>query len=277
MAKKIYSKIKSGTSRLLLVTADDFGADNGINTGILRCLDFGIVKNIALFPGSEKTLTAEQIKKLKKASIGLHLDVIPLEKDINRISDWLELTTFFWPDKRKIDYELDRLNESFNTLCKMGLKPVFVNGHQHIHIFPLWAKSIANWCQKTGIKYTRRPFEGFSLDACKARMQRPALLFLEILGLIGEKTSKRYDLQWVPTVCKYGRSFLWENVLQYLAKSPHGLVEVMTHPGDPSEEYIKTTQTPLKHKLQMQELMRPDLKDITDKSGFKIVSYKDLL
>ena len=275
MAKQIFNKSKIIKGKQILITADDYGHNTDIDSGILKCLDYNSVKNIAVFPSHVKHLNKYEISKLKNASIGLHLDIIPLNKDVNNIQDWMELKSFIFPDINKIKSELSRLNESYYHLQRLGINPIFINGHQHVHVFPIWAIAIARWCKNKGIKFTRLPYEGWGLGSCQTKLMRPALLVLEILGQISKRLTQKYNIEWIPTICQYGRSFNLEEVLKTIDTIPFETVELMTHPGCPSNDYITSSKTPLEHYHQMNELLRKDLHNLFKSHNIKITSYNN--
>jgi chitin disaccharide deacetylase len=105
-------------SRTLVVNADDFGASEGVNRGILHAHVHGIVTSTSLMvTGRARENAAELARQHPELGIGLHWDLdgerIPLE-DARAVRD--ELT-----------YQLD----AFETL--VGRPPTHVDSHHHVH------------------------------------------------------------------------------------------------------------------------------------------------
>jgi predicted glycoside hydrolase/deacetylase ChbG (UPF0249 family) len=109
-------------TRTLVVNADDFGASEGVNRGILHAHVHGIVTSTSLMvtgPAAENA--AELAREHPELGIGLHWDL-----DGENVPDPIPLE-----DARAVRGELARQLEAFETL--VGRRPSHVDSHHHVH------------------------------------------------------------------------------------------------------------------------------------------------
>jgi chitin disaccharide deacetylase len=105
----------------LIVNADDFGASRGVNEGIARCHQSGVVTSASLMvTGREAAEAAMLCRDMPDLSMGLHWDV------------WGEdEREFDLDDPTAVREEFQRQLETFFAL--MGRLPTHVDSHCHAH------------------------------------------------------------------------------------------------------------------------------------------------
>ena len=109
-------------TRTLVVNADDFGASEGVNRGILHAHVHGIVTSTSLMvtgPAAENA--AELAREHPELGIGLHWDL-----DGGNVPEPVPLE-----DARAVRGELARQLDAFETL--VGRPPTHVDSHHHVH------------------------------------------------------------------------------------------------------------------------------------------------
>ena len=117
-------------TRVLVVNADDFGLSNGVNEGIARAHEDGIVTAATLMVrGRAAEAAARYARRAPELSVGLHLD----------LAEW-EFTEGEWraryqvvaaDDADAVDAEVDRQLAAFERL--VGRPPTHLDSHQHVH------------------------------------------------------------------------------------------------------------------------------------------------
>jgi predicted glycoside hydrolase/deacetylase ChbG (UPF0249 family) len=111
-----------GATRTLVVNADDFGASEGVNRGILHAHVHGIVTSTSLMvAGPAREHAAELAHEHPELGIGLHWD---LEEE--NLSEHVALE-----DAGAVRRELTRQLDAFERL--MGRPPTHVDSHHHVH------------------------------------------------------------------------------------------------------------------------------------------------
>ena len=116
--------------RYLIVNADDFGLSEGVNRGILRSHDEGIVTSTSLMVRQPAApAAAEEARRRPKLSVGLHLD---LGEWVYRDGAWATAYEVVPSgDVSGVVAELERQLDAFVQL--VGRLPTHLDSHQHVH------------------------------------------------------------------------------------------------------------------------------------------------
>lgn len=116
--------------RHLIVNADDLGMSDGINAGIARACDEGIVTSTSLMvrqPAAEAGVTWAEGRP--DISVGIHVDLCEWEHDDGA---WVALyARVDLDDPVAVAAEVDHQLDLFRTM--VGGPPTHVDSHQHVH------------------------------------------------------------------------------------------------------------------------------------------------
>ena len=132
------------SNKKLIVNADDFGQSSGINSGIIKAHEQGIVTSASLMvrynAASDAAIYARNNNKL---GIGLHID---LGEWIFVEGDWKSLYEAVSLDNLKAIE--DEIIQQLSTFFKLvGRKPTHIDSHQHVHnrenLLPIFLKMAA--------------------------------------------------------------------------------------------------------------------------------------
>jgi predicted glycoside hydrolase/deacetylase ChbG (UPF0249 family) len=117
------------TSRVLVVNADDFGASDGVNAGIIAAHEQGIVTSTSLMVRGEAVGVAADYARNGTLSVGLHVD---LGEWSYSDGEWREqYRVVELDDRRAVEGELQRQLALFQEL--VGRTPTHLDSHQHVH------------------------------------------------------------------------------------------------------------------------------------------------
>ena len=114
---------------MLIVNADDFGRSPGVNRGVARAHEEGIVTSATMMVRWPAAADAAAYARRSSLSVGLHLDLGEWEY---RDGEWharYELAAEQTPDA--IAEEIERQLERFERLT--GRSPTHLDSHQHVH------------------------------------------------------------------------------------------------------------------------------------------------
>lgn len=117
--------------RFLIVNADDFGLSDGINRGIIRAHENGIVTSASLMVRAPAAAEAAAVaRKYPRLSVGLHVDI---GEWIYRNNHWEPLYEVLPANssRAEIEAEVQRQLAAFRDL--MEKPPTHVDSHQHAH------------------------------------------------------------------------------------------------------------------------------------------------
>ena len=113
--------------RRLIVNADDFGRTAGVNSGIMRAHEQGIVTSASLMvrqPAADEA--AEYCRAASKLSLGLHVD----------LGEWRfeggEWAPLYETSDDGVEAEVDDQLGEFRRL--VGRDPTHLDSHQHVHL-----------------------------------------------------------------------------------------------------------------------------------------------
>ena len=113
------------SKRILIVNADDFGRSQGVNLGIARAHEEGIVTSASLMvrrPAAEDA--AAYAQQHPELSVGLHLD---LGEWVYRDAVWEAVDEVLEPVEEAVERQLAEF------LRLVGHKPTHLDSHQHVH------------------------------------------------------------------------------------------------------------------------------------------------
>jgi len=234
----------------LIVNADDLGADEGRNAGILETVRAGAVKSVSLLangPATTGALKAIRQGEFAKVSIGVHLNL----SEGKSISSGLRLLAGgegAFPGKTAAqrllsqennpELEMEILREveaQIGLLQDAGISLSHLDGHQHLHIFPAVRKAAMRAAGKHGIPWIRIAWEPSPVseeDQISEELKTEAKRFSDLsagaLPLLVETGIRAPD---------HFRGLYWKGRLsshlleKHLAELPEGLTEFMVHPG----------------------------------------------
>jgi predicted glycoside hydrolase/deacetylase ChbG (UPF0249 family) len=119
------------SERLLIVNADDFGRSPGINAGISKAHEHGILTSASLmvrWPAAAEA--AAYAREHPSLSLGLHFE---LGESEHRDGEWVSIYEVRPPhDRVAIEDELARQLDAFRVLADR--EPTHLDSHQHVHL-----------------------------------------------------------------------------------------------------------------------------------------------
>jgi chitin disaccharide deacetylase len=118
-------------SRVLIVNADDFGLSDGVNRGVARAHDEGIVTSASAMVRQDAVEEAVELARARpKLSVGLHLD---LSEWVYRDGEWVPLyEVVVAEDREAVEAEVAAQLARFFSL--FGRQPTHLDSHQHQHL-----------------------------------------------------------------------------------------------------------------------------------------------
>lgn len=236
--------------KLLIVNADDLGADTARNEGIFEAVRKGAVTSASILangPALEGALPEIRCLAQKNISWGIHLNLsegAALTPGLRLLAN--EDGSF--PGKARAHELLSRqgspalerevaqeLGAQIQALRDAGIRISHLDGHQHIHVFPAVIRAAVRAAQHHQIPWLRipedtglpPPDEGFT-DSLAAearnfsRLARGARVHVAGSGI---RTADHFRGLYLKQKIT---PLIMENILQQL---PSGLTEFMVHPG----------------------------------------------
>jgi predicted glycoside hydrolase/deacetylase ChbG (UPF0249 family) len=239
----------------LVINADDFGADEARNAGIIEAIQKGIVTSTSILangPAFKDTII--QIPSLNPAaSFGIHINLSegkPVTSNLRLLigddGNFLKKAAAHRRLTESRNQELgkeisEEVSAQVERLLESGIRIDHLDGHQHVHVFSAVFPIALKIARHYGIPWVRIPEESapFSNPEGIPRWLRQEVQFfsriakkarLQVKG-DGVKIPDHFrglDLKGrfsVPVLC------------DLLQKLPPGLTELMVHPGRVPKEH----------------------------------------
>jgi predicted glycoside hydrolase/deacetylase ChbG (UPF0249 family) len=119
-----------GSSKQLIINADDFGLSPETNRGIIQCREHGVLTSASLMVrGPAAQAAAEYAAGDSGFSVGLHVELGEWELQADQ---WVQTNYVVrLDDPAAVRDELARQLDAFRKL--MGRNPTHLDSHQHVH------------------------------------------------------------------------------------------------------------------------------------------------
>jgi len=158
-------------NRYLIINADDFGLDQGINRGILHACREGVVRSVSLAAVGEAFDDAVCILKgMDGIGVGAHLclvaekPVLPaaslpsLVDKTGRFHAGIgHLLSRFWSGRVRMDEIEKELAAQLGRICDQGINVTHIDGHQYIQLVPEILRVMIGLARKYRIRWVRYP------------------------------------------------------------------------------------------------------------------------
>jgi chitin disaccharide deacetylase len=228
--------------RYLIVNSDDFGLSRGVNEGIVRAHEQGILTSASLmvrWPAAQKA--ADYAKKNSRLSVGLHVD----------LAEWV-FSEWEWKpkyqvvqtdDEKAVRAEIARQLDSFQKL--VGKNPTHIDSHQHVHRNEPVRSVLIEVASKLGVPLR---------DCSKA-----VRFCGDFYGQTGEGEP-------------YPEGITVENLLKIISALPDGWTEVSCHAGDDDDlDSVYRSE----RKVEMNSLCDPRVRAAIDSQKIQLCSFAD--
>ncbi|MFC1882966.1 carbohydrate deacetylase [Thermodesulfobacteriota bacterium] len=189
-------------NRYLIVNADDFGLSPGVNRGIIKSHEQGIVTSASLMVrGPAAAEAAAYSREHPSLSLGLHID----------LGEWTFIEGEWAPvyqvvpvnDRMAVAEEALRQVTTFRNLA--GREPTHMDSHQHVHLREPVHSLVVEIAREVGIP----------LRHCSPQVR-----------YCGDFYGQTAEGSLLPDVISV------EGLLKILAALPTGITELACHPGE---------------------------------------------
>ncbi len=218
----------------LIVNADDLGYSIGVNEGIIKAHKEGVVTSTSLMVNGQAARHGVDLTK-KNPRLGLGLHFQIEDNDLNLLWQAKRVISAVLIEKTKKEF-LEQIR-AFEQLT--GKMPDHIDSHHHVHKLPRIFPFIKTWCKENGIPY---------------RMQ---INFID--SFFGMPSTKQLST---------------ENLISILKNIPHGVSELMCHPGIVTPD-LKSSYSE-QRELELKVLTSFRVKQEIKKLGIELINWKDV-
>jgi len=260
----------------LRITADDFGLTPGVTDGILQAFEKGIVTHTSVLVGGlDFDRTVNLAREKPGLGVGVHLcstmgrpalsaskvpSLVDADGRFFLIKSFVFRALLGRLDKGQL---LSEWSAQIERVLEADIQPTHVDSHHHIHQLPFCFSVVRELVKKYKIPYVRRPVERWDrLTGMRSMVKRFCFRVLCARSWPAQTSDTFFGLplQEHPD---------YAEVLGHFVRNlPHGLCEVMVHPGI-EDETLRRIDQPFHHgrEIELKSLCNPILSATLKKNG----------
>jgi chitin disaccharide deacetylase len=230
--------------RCLIVNADDFGLSSGVNRGIIKAYEYGIVTSTSLMVRWPAAIEAANYsREHSDLSLGLHID---LGEWAYRDGAWVSLYEVVpTEDSAAVADEVSHQLATFRRLT--GKDPTHIDSHQHVHLQESVRPIVISVARHLGV-----PVRHYSPE-------------VHYCGDFYGQTAEGLPFPYGTTV---------GGLIEILTKLPHGMTELCCHPGEGDE---LDTMYRCERSAEMQVLCDPRIRAAISAMEIELRSFRDVV
>jgi predicted glycoside hydrolase/deacetylase ChbG (UPF0249 family) len=231
------------STRFLIINADDFGASEGVNRGIVEAHERGIVTSASLMVrGPSAASAAAHSCEHPRLSLGLHLDLGEWAHDGEAWTRVYEVVPC--DDEAAVVEELERQLSQFRRL--IGHDPTHLDSHQHAHRHEPIRSAAIKLAQSLGV-----PLRHFS----------PSIRYC---GRFYGQTSRGLSVPHAISI---------ESLIAILTDLQPGVTELSCHPGRSTEDELRYGS---ERSAELDVLLDPRVRILLRSQGIELRSFREV-
>jgi len=227
--------------RRIAFVADDLGVSPGVNAGIAHAARAGLVREASVCVTGAAVEEGVKLGRDLELGLGLHLTYTlgaALSGPIRGLTDptgrFLPLRAVLWNCLwRRVDAAgaAREARAQIARLRALGVEPTHLNGHHHVHCFPVLREVVLDVAAAEGLHWTRLPRE----HPAARRRFHPTAMLLSRFARQTEPLMRARGLRALPFVGLglEARSDFGMRFASISSRLPAGDYEWMVHPREP--------------------------------------------
>jgi predicted glycoside hydrolase/deacetylase ChbG (UPF0249 family) len=275
-------------SRQIVFVADDLGVSAGVNDGIEQVARAGLVRESSLCVTGAAVEDGVALARELGIGVGLHLSFTlgrSLTGPITGLTDaegrFGELPAAFWACcRRRVDAAAAarEIEAQIARLFELVAAPTHLNGHHHVHCFPVLRDAAFAAARRAGIAWIRLPAEhpaaGRRWQADRLLLRRLSQRCRPLVAQHGLRTT-----QFVGLTTQAQQATV-ERFASVLARLPPGAYEWMVHPRVVDAEFARMDPRSVGRtrtvRAELAALLALAGRGRGDGERFRPVSFRDL-
>lgn len=218
--------------KAVLINADDLGYSSGVNDSIFNMIEEGRVTSATLMANAPAVEEAtKRLRQFPQASFGIHLNLTefpPLTKD-SALAPLLDAQgclrggaiSFSLPAPALAAIEVE-LTTQIQRIIELGVSPSHIDSHHHSHTLPPLFPILKRLQRRFGIRKVRLSRNVFDIDEVVPPLLR------------AKKAIWNAALRHYYTTRTTDGFLSFQSFHDHLCRGslPHGVIELMCHPGN---------------------------------------------
>jgi len=270
--------------RRLIVCADDMGLHPGINAGILRCYEQGIVRSASISPsGVAFDDACRSLARAPGLDVGIHLTLVgeapvsapgslPTLAPEGRLPEDYAVLFRRLLMRRIREEEVEReLLAQAARARDAGIEASHLDSHQHVHLHPALLPVTIRVAQRFGVRALRAASRVMPMTGMK-----PALISL--FARRGVTRIRRAGLRTPDVFVGLADTGRLDEarLLRLLGRLPAGTSELVCHPGSGDAAIASAYPWGFRWDAEAAALTSPVVREALARERIQLVTYKDL-
>jgi hopanoid biosynthesis associated protein HpnK len=283
----------------LILNADDFGLTRGVNEGIVRAHEQGILTSATLMASSRAFDDAvARAKAAPTLGVGCHLVLV----GGTAVSPPEQIPSLVGPDGkfprtlpqfvaklssgnvRPRDIETE-LRAQIEKIRRAGIEPSHLDTHKHTHAHPMVMNVLGKVARELGITRIRKPAETLAdswetqsgSERSWSRLASAAAV--RAIEPWFQSLARKYSLRTPDHflgLAMTGR--LSPAALSHLIDTlPDGCTEIMLHPGICDADLASTgSRLQEQRQLELDALLSPEARRAVESHGVRLITYREV-
>lgn len=287
--------------RRLIINADGYGFTPGVNEGVVRTFEAGLVRSTSCTPNfGHLGQVGEVARRFPKVSFGIHfnLSMGPPVTDPSKVPTLVDESGRFWEGdlfrrilRRKIDRQdmVRELTAQAALLADAGVKISHWDGHQNKHLYPPFFEVALEVGKRFGIRgirthrrllYTTRGPAAVS-ELAPYYLRHPARALTHLGGRLRSRQANRHGYRTADRLITPGyadhshksASSFWFTLAETL---PAGTSEIYCHPGFPDDLLRANAKYVDEREHEVAVLTDPVLREAFEAASIRSISFLEL-
>jgi hopanoid biosynthesis associated protein HpnK len=284
----------------LILNADDFGLTRGVNDGIIRAHQEGILTSATLMACGDAFDHAVDLAKANpRLGIGCHLVLV----GGNAVASPDEIPTLADKDGRlmeslgvfvtRLSSGLIRVKEierefraQIQKIRATGIEPTHLDTHKHTHAHPAVMQALGRIAREFGITRVRKPIEDLR-DSWESSRVQGSFISWELVAAAAARAAaplfysaaRKYALRspdYFLGLAMTGHLGP-EALRRMIGAVREGSTEIMLHPGICDSDLQKLETRLLQQRsAEMEALIDPGVKSAVEERGIRLITYGGL-
>lgn len=282
--------------KALIVSADDFGLTEGVNRGIIKAHQEGIVTSTTLIANGrafdQAVLLAKENEGLK---IGIHLTLVEeqpvakgsevpslIRKDGFFHSNYFTLLSHLVMGRLKLQEVRREFRAQIEKCLAYGIIPTHLDSHQYAHVLPGILDIVIELAKEYGIPPARCPDEKVALTRDMALIFSARNMKRWVMLLLARRARRKFKQSGIVIpdnfygMLRSGR-LTSEFILTMLRHLPEGVAELACHPGLLDTELTsRYSHWGYNWEGELTALTDPTIMALIKRLDIKLINFSDL-
>ena len=270
----------------LIINADDYGYFPCVSQGILKAAQEGVVTATGIFANSlDFESQMVRLANMKELDAGVHLNLTEQAPLTAEMAEVLRPWGGLFPDKFTlmkavltgaipVDVIAGEWCAQIERCLDSGIKILFLNSHEHIHMLPPLFRLTWKLAKQYGIEHIRYPQPEAVTLAVNSLVRDSAM---KLLGLFNRR------LQQQPAPMFLGMAESGKLSIEYMKRKlprlqPGQVYELMCHPGQFDANQIQRPELLDYHdwEKELHTLTHPRVQALLQKGNIRLIGYRHL-